>query len=115
MARALLGLALSLCLPASAHQDAGRGDEFDFVIVGGGLAGSVLANRLSASGRHSVLLLNVAGAPPKAYSGPVMITDEFIIRRNITANEGLRARIEQPGYSPVPHFSTTQTGFSPAR
>jgi choline dehydrogenase len=30
---------------------------FDYVIVGGGTAGCVLANRLSASGRHRVLLL----------------------------------------------------------
>ena len=33
------------------------GTTFDFVIVGGGTAGCILANRLSASGRHSVLLL----------------------------------------------------------
>lgn len=36
---------------------------FDYVIVGGGTAACVLANRLSASGRHSVLLLEAGGEP----------------------------------------------------
>jgi len=37
------------------------GKKFDFVIVGGGSAGCVLANRLTASGRNSVVLLEAGG------------------------------------------------------
>ncbi len=39
--------------------------EFDYAIVGGGTAGCVLANRLSADGRHRVLMLEAG--PPDRY------------------------------------------------
>eukprot|EP00931_Biecheleriopsis_adriatica_P058208 TRINITY_DN345_c0_g1_i1.p1 TRINITY_DN345_c0_g1~~TRINITY_DN345_c0_g1_i1.p1 ORF type:complete len:693 (+),score=133.69 TRINITY_DN345_c0_g1_i1:72-2150(+) len=94
---------------------AGNEDNYDYVIVGGGSAGSVLANRLSESGKHSVLLLNVAGAPPAAYGGPVLMSDEYIVQRNLSSNNGLAVRIQQPGYSAVEAFSVKETGSSPAR
>lgn len=38
-------------------------ETYDYVIVGGGTAGCVLADRLSASGKHRVLLIEAGGEP----------------------------------------------------
>lgn len=58
------------------HTFSSTDDVFDFVIVGGGSAGCVLAHRLSASGTHRVLLVE-AGHDTPPDQVPEAILDSF--------------------------------------
>jgi choline dehydrogenase-like flavoprotein len=70
-------------------------DDADYLILGGGTAGCVLADRLTASGRHRVTLVEAGGAPRSPF-----------IRIPAGFGHLLRSRRHNWGYETVPDPET---------
>lgn len=74
-------------------------DQYDYIIVGGGTAGCILANRLTASGKFRVLLLEAGGKPrspwiriPAGFS-KLLVNKHYNWRFSTEAEPGTKQRV----------------------
>ena len=63
---------------------------FDFIVVGAGSAGCIVASRLSESGRHTVLLIEAGGKDDWTFPlpQPVSLMSDAVAKRMIARSRG---------------------------
>ncbi|KAI5643367.1 GMC oxidoreductase domain-containing protein [Phthorimaea operculella] len=59
-----------------------NGESFDFIVVGAGAAGSIVASRLTENGKHTVLLIEAGGDPPLETEIPATLPYIFFSKQD---------------------------------